>query len=286
MRRLLLVAVLLAAAACSMSRLAYLNAPPLALWYIGGYVDLSDPQKAFVKERLLQAMAWHRETELPAYRRTIESLLPKVEGKISADDARATYAQARDYYHRALERVLPDFADFLLMLDASQVADIERKFADDNRKLLKESVRGTADDRRTLRAKRFVEEFEEWTGKLSGPQREIIVNGARALADSTEERLGDRRYRQDGILHIVRDKPRREEAIAALRKLLIETEKWRRPEYTRMLRERDERLVEIVSELSSALTPEQRASVQRKLLGYVNDISAIVASSPEARGAS
>src|SRR5262249_2551253 len=208
---LALVALLLAA--CSVSRLVYLNAPPLALWYVGGYVDMSDAQKSFLEDRFTRAMAWHRENELPAYRRTIEGLVPKLDGKLSADDARATYVQARDYYHRALERLLPDFADFLLMIDVSQVPGVEKKFAEDNRKMLKESVRGTPDDRRARRAKRFVDEFEDWTGRLSRAQRDLIVSRARTLADNTEERLGDRKFRQSEILRIVRTKPPREEAI-------------------------------------------------------------------------
>jgi hypothetical protein len=266
-RTIVLAFVALLVAACSVSRLAYLNAPPLALWYIGGYVDMSDGQKVFVRERLTRAMAWHRQAELPEYQRSIEGLAQRLEGKISTEDARATYAKA------------PDFADFLLMLDASQVEGIEKKFADDNRKMLKESLRGTADERRSLRAKRFVDEFEEWTGRLSGPQREIIVNTARTLADNTEERLGDRKYRQSELLRIVRAKPPRAEAVATLHKLFVDAESWRRPEYSKMLRERDDRLVEIVAELSATLTPAQRAAVQRKLHGYSNDISSIVASS-------
>src|SRR6185436_18650164 len=49
---ILLLAALALAACGSVSRLAYLNAPPLATWYIGSYVDLTDAQKKFVKDRL------------------------------------------------------------------------------------------------------------------------------------------------------------------------------------------------------------------------------------------
>ena len=277
-RAVALALVALALAACSVSRLAYLNAPPLAMWYIGGYVNLSDAQKTFVRDRLTRAIAWHREAELPQYQRSIEVLIAKVDGKVSVEDARTTYARARDYYHRAVEHLLSDFADLLLMLEPSQVAQVEKKFADDNEKMVKESVRGTADERRAKRAMRFVEQFEDWTGTLAPAQREIVLNGTRSLADSTEERLGDRRYRQSEILQLIRAKPPREAATAKLRALFIDTDSWRRPAYTRMLRERDDRLIEVVSELSATLTPTQRASVQRRMNGYVRDITSITAS--------
>jgi hypothetical protein len=280
----LLLAALVLAACGSVSRLAYLNAPPLATWYIGGYVDLTDPQKQFVKERLKKAIAWHREAELPRYQHAIENLVVKMNVKVSVEDARSVYGQARDYYNRSIEHLLPDIAEFVLMFDEDQIAQVEKKFAADNKKLVKESVEGTVDERRARRAKRYVEQFEEWTGPLSGPQREIIVNGTRTLPDTTEERVGDRKYRQTEIVRLARARPPRDELVAKLRKLLIETDSWRRPEYAKRLRERDERLFEVTSELSSTLTPEQRASVQRKLRGYVNDISSIIASGADGRG--
>lgn len=277
-RLFVLCVALFALAACSVSRLAYINAPPLALWYIGGYVNLNDQQKSLVKDRLTRAIAWHRQAELPQYQRSIEALIAKVDMKVSVDEARATYGLARDYYHRSVEHLLPDVADVLLMLDPQQIAQIEKKLADDDRKLVKESVKGTAEDRRMKRSQRFVEQFEEWTGTLSSAQREIVIRGTLGLSDNTEERLGDRRYRQTEIVELIRKRPAREQMIATLRKLLIDTESWRRPEYTKKLRERDEHLIAVVSELSATLTPEQRQSVQRKMRGYVKDISSITAS--------
>jgi len=149
---------------------------------------------------------------------------------------------------------------------------------------VKESVQGTPEERRLKRAKRYVDQFEEWTGKLSGPQRDIVINGTRTLPELADERLGDRKYRQTEILQLIRAKPPREQVIAKLRALLIDTDSWRRPDYVARLRERDERIIQVVSELSSTLTPEQRASVQKKMRGYVKDISSIVAAGEDGRG--
>ncbi len=277
-RVLIVLCAALALAACAVSRLAYLNAPPLAMWYLGGYADLNDSQKSFVKDRLSRAIAWHRQAELPQYQRSIERLITQVTLKVSVDDARSTYAQARDFYHRSLEHLLPDMAEFLVTLDDAQVAQVEKKLSEDNKKIVKDSTQGSSDERRAKRAKKYVEQFEEWTGPLSGPQREIIVNGARTLPDLTDERLGDRRYRHGEFLRIMRTKPPRDEIVKQLRRLLIDTESWRRPEYTKKLRDRDEMLIVITSELTATLTPDQRASVQRKMRAYVKDINSIVAS--------
>ena len=276
---ILLAAAALLTAACSVSRLAYLNAPPLALWYVGGYFAMTDAQKGFFRERLSRAMAWHRSNELPEYRLAIERLVETSDGTIPVDDIRATYAKARNFYHRALEHLLPDVADFVLQLDEEQLQQVEKKFAAENRKFVDESVKGPADERHARLAKKYIDQFEEWTGKLAPEQRAILVSAVTRLPEVTEERLGDRRYRQLEALNLVRSKPSREKVVAELKRLLIDTDTWRRPEYVKKMRERDERIFEAVSELSATLTPEQRGSVQRKLRGYVKDISSIIASS-------
>ena len=275
---ILLAAAAILAAACSVSRLAYLNAPPLALWYVGGYFEMTDAQKGFFRERLSSAMAWHRSKELPEYRLAIESLVEKSAGTIPVADVRDTYVKARNFYHRALEHLLPDVADFALQLDGEQLRQVEKKFEEDNRKFVKESVKGSPDERRARASKKYIDQFEEFTGKLSSEQREIIVAAVGRMPDVTDERLGDRRYRQLEVLNLVRSRVPREKMVAELKRLFIDTETWRRPEYVKKMRERDERVFEAVSELSATLTAEQRASVQRRMHGYVKDISSIIAS--------
>jgi hypothetical protein len=104
------------------------------------------------------------------------------------------------------------------------------------------------------------------------------VGAVARMPDVTEERLGDRRYRQIEVLNLVRSRVPREKMVSELKRLFIDTETWRRPEYVKKMRERDERVFEAVSQLSATLTAEQRASVQRKMRGYVKDISSIIAS--------
>ena len=123
---LLLLAAGLVLAACSISRLAYMNAPPLALWYVGGYVDMTDGQKEALRDKLTRAIAWHRANELPEYQHAIEALIAKSGTRVPVADVRSTYALARSYYHRTLGHLLPDFADVILTLDEKQLAQIER----------------------------------------------------------------------------------------------------------------------------------------------------------------
>jgi len=279
-----LAAAALLTASCTFTRLAYSNAAfaysnatPVLAWMVSDYVDLSAPQREFVRERLTRAFAWHRAAELPAYRRFLEAVLRQAEDNITVDEARADYRDLRERYARLLERVLPDIADFLRELDAEQVAQMERKFADDNRKMVKEAMRGTPAERIERRVKRYFEHIEEFTGTLEPTQREIVARHVAGMEDALEERLADRRYRQAETLALARAKLPRAEAVAALRRLHLQQDSWRAPEYTAKTRGREEKLFEMLAALSATLDAGQRAHFRKRVRGFMSDISELTA---------
>ena len=286
LRLLAVAAAGIVLASCSLTRLvfsnvtiAYNNATPVLAWMVDDYVDLSDAQKTWVRDRLSRTIAWHREQELPEYRRFFEKLSAQAEDNISVEEARIAYREMRGHYHRLVERMLPDMAELLVQLDADQVAQMERKFASENRKIVKESVDGTPEKRSARRARRYFDQLEEWTGRLNASQRELVASRLKTMPEHVEERLADRGYRQSGILALARSRPAREQAIAELRRLVIETESWRRPEYQQKLREREEQLFEMIAALSQTLTADQRAQLQERLRGFMRDITELTASS-------
>jgi hypothetical protein len=257
---------------------AYNNATPVIVWWVDDYVDLSDAQKSWMRERLSRTLAWHRARELPEYRRFFERVSAQVADNISVEEARAAQRELRAGYHRLLDHMLPDMAELLVQLDAEQLVQIERKFAADNRKIVKDSLEGTPEERNAKRVKRYIEQLQGWTGRLNRAQRDLVAAQVKTFPEFLEERLGERRFRQGAFMEIARAKPPREEAIAALRLLLVETDSWRRPEYQQKLRERDEQLFGMFASLSATLSADQRANLQARLRGFMRDITELTAS--------
>jgi hypothetical protein len=271
-------------AACSLTRLAYsnaalayANATPVLAWMVGDYVEMSDFQKGWVRERLAKTMAWHRANELPEYRRFFERALALAADGISVEEARTAHRELRAHYRRLVEHVLPDMADFLLQLDPEQILQIERRFAEENRKLVTEFAQGTPEERQARRLARYLDHIEEWTGRLSDAQRELVAGSVDALPELLEERLGDRRYRQAETLALARSKPSGEQAIARLKLILVDTETWRRPDFLKRMRERDERLYAMIAALSATFSPGQRAHLQKRMRGFMRDITELTA---------
>jgi hypothetical protein len=276
----------LVAASCSLTKLAYSNAPfaysnamPMLAWIAGDYVDLSDEQKDSLRKRLRKAFAWHRAQELPEYRRFLEAVAEKSAGPMSVDDVRAADRDLRAYYNRTVERVLPDIADLLLQLDPDQVSQLERKFVTDDEKFARESAEDSLEERRESRAAKFIGHIEQFTGRLAPSQRELVSQRLARNEDLTAQRLADRRYRQGETLAMIRARVSREQMIAGLRRLLLDTETWRDPAFRAKLRARAEQMYEMIATLSASLAPEQRANLQNRLRGFIHDIAELLPAS-------
>ena len=291
MRQALRIAILLLAAlafaACSsatFTRLAYNNAAlaysnlgPMLTWIVDDYVDLDGSREDWVRVRIDRVLAWHRTEELPRYRTLLETMLAKSARAFEPGDIASHQGELRAAYHRLVAQVIPDTAEFISTLEAAEVEQMERKFAEDNRRFVRESVKGTPEERLERRVGRFLGHLESWVGKLTAEQKALVVSRYPELRDVSEELLGERRFRQSELLALIRSRPTRPALEAGLRRLFIDTDSWRRPEYAAKLRARDEQLHMLISDLSATLTPAQRAHLQNRIRRFLGDITTLTA---------
>ncbi len=280
--RFLLLAALALAAACT--RLAYMNAslaysqaPHLMAWTVQSYVDLSHEQKDWLNARLDRTLAWHRSQELAGYARFLESVARRSDRAFTDEEVTEAWADVRADYRRVVEHLLPDAADFLASLDEKQLAHLQRRFDEENRKFVTESTRGTPGERRAEAAKRTIGHLREWIGPLDERQRAIVEAWAQSTPPLTEERLADRRYRQSEAIALARSRDR-QRIVAGLHRILLETETWRRPELREKLHAREQATLHMIAVLSATLTPAQRAHLRGRIGGYVQDITRIASS--------
>lgn len=274
-RYLLLAIAALAAAACT--RLAYDHATPMLAWMVDGYVDLSHDQKDWLRARLDRAMAWHRRNELPEYRRFLADIARRSDGTFTETEVEQAWLKIRADYDRVVEHILPDTADFFLSLDDRQLDRLERKFAKENEKQRKEMTEGTEEKRRARAVKRTTESVQEWIGEFDDRQRGIVAARESALPPITEDRFADRAYRQRETIALARTRDRAK-LIAGLRRVLIDTDSWRRPEYLAKVRKRNAATFHMIAALSTTLTAQQREHFKRRIRDYMDDIDKLAAS--------
>ena len=257
--------------------LAYSNLGPMLTWMVDDYVDLSGVQEDWVRGRVDRLVEWHRTEELPRYRRFLESALAKAEGPFTAEDVAEHQRELRMRVRRLVVQVIPDMAEFLAGIEGEQAVQLERKFAEENRKYVRESTRGTPDERRDRRVRRFGDHLEAWVGPLTDAQRALIAEHYRGLPDIGDEILAERRYRQVEILALVRARTSKEALAPELQRLFVEMETWRRPEFAQKLRARDQRGYEMLAALSATMTDQQRTALQKRIRGFIRDIGKVTA---------
>ncbi len=274
---ILLAAAAILLAACSLTRVAYNNAGFVLTHMVDDYFDLTGGQEDWVRERLGRVLAWHRASELPEYDRFLRETLARTERTFTEDDARWAYTSLRAYYLRMVEQLIPDAADFLLQLDGEQARHFERRFHEESEKIAREQAKPDRGEREARRAKRLVETFESYTGKLSPGQRQLVITRANATPDTTLFRLEDRRERQRQLAELVRAKLPKPQMEAGLRRILVDTGSWRDPAYVAAMKQREERFFEMVAAVAATLTPEQRGNVQAKLRSYQREVSSLLA---------
>ena len=283
-----LLALAIAFTACSsatITRLAYNNAAlaytnlgPMLTWTVDDYVDIDGPREDWVRVRIDRAIAWHRAEELPRYRAFFESVLAKSDAPYRVEDIGAHQRELRVAYRRLMAQVIPDTAEFLSTLDSVDVAHLERKFEEHNRKWMRDSVRGTPEERLQRRINRFVGHLESWVGPMEDEQRSLVASRYRELGDLSEEIMGERRFRQTELVSKLRARASRADLEATVKRLWVDSDTWRRPEYAAKVRSRDAVLHAMIADLSATLSERQRAALRKRIGRFLRDISTLTAS--------
>jgi len=268
-RRLLWTALLGAAlaAGCSGARFAYQNADVFLRWQATSYLDVHGAQAEALDARIAALLAWHSQKALPEYTRLAGEASKRLARGISREDLVWGYDSFQAQLREALRAAGGEVADLLDRLDAKQIAHLEQRLAEDNRKFASDYLSGSEQERRERRLKRDLARLEEWFGGLSDEQIERVRQyGARAPLTG-ELRDRERRRLQGEFLAMVR-------AREARRRLADWAANWdrnREPAYAAASRVQREEYFSMLLDLDRTLSDEQRRSAVVRLRGYAED---------------
>jgi hypothetical protein len=254
-------------AGCTALRLAYDNADTYLLYRANSYLDLDDRASDELDDRIDEFFAWHRKNALPQYARLSEEAAKRLADGLSREDLVWGYdslvAHARQSLRVAAERIAP----VLDRLTPQQVAHMEKRFAEDNRKFAREYLRGSEGDRRKRRAKRVEERLEDWVGNLSPVQLEKVKQFSERTPLFDELRERDRKRLQGEFLDMVR----KHEAQKRLPDWLSNWERGRDPAHLAASDKFRQEYYGLVLDLDKTLSAEQRSRAQANFRRYAED---------------
>jgi hypothetical protein len=258
-------------AGCSALRFAYESADSYLLYRAKGYLDLDEKGSDELEQRIDQFFAWHRRNALPQYARISEEAAKRVTKGLSREDLVWGYdslvANARQSLRVAAERIAP----LLERLTPQQVAHMEKRFAEDNRKFAREYLRGAEADRRKRRAKRVEERLEDWVGNLSSVQLEKVRQFSERTPLYDELRARDRERMQAEFLAMIRKR----EAQKRLPDWSANWERGRDPAHLAASERFRQDYFTLVLEIDKTLTPQQRNRAAANFRRYAEDFTVL-----------
>jgi hypothetical protein len=269
----ILAALLLAGllGGCSTVRFAYENADAYLRWKVGGYLDLQGEEAEELDDRIDEFHAWHRKNELPKYVKLSQEAQLRFADGLSRPDLVWGYDSLRVQARESLRRGAELAAPLLDRLTPAQVAQIERRFVEENRQFYRDYLRGPERERRKRRADQVVNRLEDWVGKLTQAQVERVRDYAERAPLADELRDHDRKRVQKDVLAIIRAR----EARARLPERLAHFDRGREPAYVAALDAWREQYFALLIDIDRLLTPEQRARVGTHLRRYAEDFEAL-----------
>ena len=256
---------------CSAVRLAYENADTYLRWRASAYVDVQGEAADELDERIDAFLDWHRAKALPQYARFSEDAARRLERGVSAGDLvwgyDALMAQAREGLRAAAVQVAP----MLDRLSAEQIAQLERRLAEDNRKFARENLKGSEAERRKRRARTMQNRLEEWVGKLNQAQVERVRQYAERAPLTDEYRDRDRKRLQGEVLAMVRKR----DAAKHLPELAANWQQGRDPAFLALNEAWRKEFYALLIDTERSLTPAQRAKAVANFRRYADDFSVL-----------
>ena len=271
---LVTVALALALAACgAATRLLYDNADAAVLVWANRHLALEGDQWKVARDAVARIHAWHRRNEVPRYAALLAEAAGRVRRGLGRADVEWGMQSVRTRYAALVEAAVRESIPLIESFDAENVAALERRFAQEDRKRVRERASGDPARRERERVTTIVKRFEDWTGPLTEAQVELVRQFVAATADHAAYAQELRLRRQRELVALL-DRAVQEDSAPPADELRTLFVAWG-IERTQERRRRDEQFVQLVLGLDRSLSPSQRARVVERLTGYAEDARAL-----------
>jgi hypothetical protein len=262
--RLAALMLLALAAGCSQLEFAYNHADVWLRWKASSYVYLEGEQARAFEARVAAFHGWHRTEALPHYARLAGEAATRLERGATPADIAWGYDAFRQRIREELRRAGEALGGFGDGLTEAQIASIERRFADDNRRFAAEWLSGTEAERRARRLERLTERLSEWLGPLDEAQLARVREFNDSAPYNAELRDRDRRRLQAEFLALLRER----EGQRRLGEWAAAWDAGREPALVAASRATTQAFLVLLADLERSLSEAQREQVVARLRGY------------------
>ncbi|MCR9277687.1 MAG: DUF6279 family lipoprotein [Pseudomonadaceae bacterium] len=245
-------------------KLAYNNLDRLVRWQTADYIDFTKEQREFFDARFDEYWHWHRGTQLPRYSAYLRQLSSEVEAGFDEAAAARLEENVLSWITDGMDASIPLMTELLLSLDADQRAELATAMAEQNMKLLEEEE-----------AFEFVDSVEDnyrrFIGRLTPEQRLVVSDAAQRYQRYGETWIAYRQDWQAELMALLERQPDYDVAVAEMRLLVLERERWYSPE----MKELDERNTALFRELGTYVFTTLSDRQRKRAVNRINDYADI-----------
>lgn len=200
--KLVFALLALVLAGCSRVSIVYNTADFFIEQYADDYLSLNSDQMASWRPTLSDALARHRQDELPYLAAFFDGLYQEAREGFDAPTVECLMDSFEDAYRRHLLLAVDLAAPLLADLRPDQIRALQRKFAEDNEDEAKEE-KADLNKRARKRAERWTESVEWWIGTVSKQQKTIIREVTVSMPDTSADWDAYRGARQAGLIRLL-----------------------------------------------------------------------------------
>jgi hypothetical protein len=267
------VLMLLTVSACS-TKFFYNRIDWFVVWKVGDYVSLTDTQKANLKADISDHLEYVRVNEMPRVAELLNKTAREVEsGYITADMLDARYSEMLVLFDEFMLGIVPLSMSFLRSLDDEQIQELFEEFEETNQEMYEEYSGRTSEEREKNRNKSAIKSTQEWTGRLSSEQKQILKDALARMTDSSEQWITYQREWQRRFRTLIIERPPEDEYLAELTQLFVSPRDLHSRAYRDQVDANRAILNVALAELLTGLTDKQRKRAVKKLDGYAKDLT-------------
>lgn len=266
-------------AACG-TGFAYNRLGWLTHYYLASQVSLDDPQSSELRANLHEFFVWHRRTELPRYAAFLERFASASGQPLTREQLISGTDEIESFVRVSITHGAPDAARWLDGLRPQQVDELFASFERKEQESLKEHCDVDPAKRRAKRTVRFIDNVEDWTGRLRRSQRELIAtrlaltSGDQCTDVSAKERS---RIEFRALVDAHRGQPDFADRIAAF--MTRPEDRWE-PAYAAAYEANRAIILELMSDLDHTMSAEQRRRSTARLRDFARDLRVLAAEPP------
>lgn len=276
MYRLTSVLTVLAFIAGCTANIGYQFADTLVEWKVKDYVDLNDKQEELLSEKVDEMHLWHAQTQLPLYRKELNSLRDKVEQKsLTQKDISAFEDKLWDFWGNVLAQVEAE-SDLLATLTLKQREQLINRLEEDQEERyqrLQEDKEENPILRRLDRITEVEEDLEDILGDLTTEQDELLRSW---VSDSPELREQWLSYRASWLTEFEKallSRPIDEERLSSL---ILDPQQLRNEGFQQKAEQNSQLRKEFLWVMYQSLTQEQRKKVIEKADEYIDLLDSLI----------